>query len=52
MPDSDILFFAAIVDLVNDDWLKARLSDLVWLKGKPRNTSFALKAIDAYRCLL
>lgn len=23
---------------MNDDWLKARLSDLVWLKGKPRNT--------------
>lgn len=49
--DADILFFAEIVDAVDDDWLKARLSDLVWLKGKPRNTAFALKAIDAYRCL-
>lgn len=51
MPDADIVFFAEIVDAVDDDWLKARLSDLVWLKGKPRNTAFALKAIDAYRCL-
>lgn len=51
LPDADILFFAEIIDVVDDDWLKARLSDLVWLKGKPRNTAFALKAIDAYRCL-
>lgn len=51
LPDADILFFADIVDTVDDDWLKARLCDLVWLKGKPRNTAFALKAIDAYQCI-
>jgi hypothetical protein len=51
MPDADIMFFAQIVDAVDDDWLKARLADLVWLKGKPRNASFALKAIDAYRSI-
>ncbi|MEB8536869.1 DUF4209 domain-containing protein [Acidithiobacillus ferriphilus] len=51
MSDADILFFAEVIDAVDDDWLKARLSDLVWLKGKPRNTGFALKAIDAYRSL-
>lgn len=51
MSDADFLFFAEIVDAVDDDWLKARLSDLVWLKGKPRDTAFALKAIDAYRRL-
>lgn len=49
--DTDITFFAAIVDVVDENWLKARLSDLLWLKSKPRNTSFALKAIDAYRRL-
>lgn len=49
--DTDITFFAEIVDVVDDNWLKARLSDLLWLKGKPHNTAFALKAIDAYRCL-
>lgn len=51
LSDADILFFAEIVDVVDDDWLKARLSDLIWLRCKPRNTVFALKAIDAYQCL-
>lgn len=51
LSDSDILFFAEIVDRVDNDWLRARLSDLLWLKSKPRNIEFALKAIDAYRCL-
>lgn len=51
LPDADIMFFAEIVDAVDDNWLKARLSDLLWLKGKPRNTAFALKAIDAYRSI-
>lgn len=49
--DSDIQFFAEIVDEVDNALLKARLSDLVWLKSKPRNIEFALKAIDAYRSL-
>ncbi|MDR2127611.1 MAG: DUF4209 domain-containing protein [Burkholderiaceae bacterium] len=50
--DSDIAFFAQIVDMVDDHWLKARLADLVWLKQKPRNdVGFALAAIDAYRSI-
>lgn len=51
MLEADITFFAKIVDAVDDDWLKARLADLVWLKSKPRNPKFALMAIDAYRSL-
>lgn len=51
LPDSDIAFFTQVVDFVEDIWLKARLADLVWLKAKPRNTAFALMAIDAYRSL-
>lgn len=51
LADADITFFAQIVDAVDDNWLKARLADLVWLKESPRNTTFALKAIDAYRSL-
>lgn len=47
--DDDIRFFSEIVDLIDHDWLKARISDLLWLKGKPRNIEFANKAIDAYR---
>jgi hypothetical protein len=49
--DSDIQFFAEIIDSIDDDLLRARLSDLVWLKRKPKNPDFALKAIDAYVCL-
>jgi hypothetical protein len=51
MSDSDIVFFSQIVDEVDDLWLKARLSDLVWLKQKPRDVRFALLAIDAYRSI-
>lgn len=46
--ESDIQFFEEILNKVDNNWLKARLCDLVWLKKKPRNTEFALKAIDAY----
>lgn len=46
--EADMAFYAQIVDAVDDSWLRARLADLVWLKGKPRNAAFALKAIDAY----
>ncbi len=44
----DIEFFASIVADIDDVRLKARLADLVWLKKKPRDVSFALAAIDAY----
>lgn len=51
LTDADILFFAEIVDAVDDIWLKARLADLAWLKRKPRDVAFALTAIDAYRSI-
>ncbi len=51
LSDTDIAFFTEIVDAVDDNWLKARLSDLLWLKRKPRDIEFARKAIDAYRSL-
>ena len=47
--DSDIAFFAEIVDAIDNHWLKARLSDLIWLRQ--RKPAFALEAIDAYRNL-
>lgn len=49
--DTDIAFFAEIVDAIDESRLKGRISDILWLKTSPRNTEFALKAIDAYRCL-
>ena len=49
LSESDIAFYADIVDAIDDAWLKARVADLVWLKQRPRNVQFALAAIDAYR---
>lgn len=51
MSDTDVGFFAEIVDAVDDIWLKARLADLAWLKIKPRDVTFALTAIDSYRSI-
>src|SRR5688572_18676049 len=51
LAEADISFFAEIVDEIDDPWLKARLADLVWLKGKPRDVQFALTAIDSYRAI-
>jgi hypothetical protein len=49
--ESDIAFYAEIVDTIDDAWLKARVADLVWLKQRPRKVQFALAAIDAYRLI-
>lgn len=49
--ESDIAFYAEIVDAIDDEWLKARVADLVWLKQRPRDVRFALAAIDAYRLI-
>lgn len=51
LPESDTAFFAQNIDGIDDPWLKARLADLVWLKGSPRDVTFALVAIDAYRSI-
>jgi len=51
LTEAEISFFTEIVDVVDNNWLKARLADLVWLNGKPRNPAFALQAIDAYRSI-
>lgn len=49
--EADIGILAEIVDAIDDIWLRARIADLVWLKKTPRDASFALKAIDAYRSM-
>jgi hypothetical protein len=49
--DSDLTFFAEVIDDVDEPWIKARLCDLVWLRRKPRDVKFALSAIDAYRTI-
>lgn len=51
LSESDIAFYAEIVDAIDDVWLKARVADLAWLKQRPRNVQIALAAIDAYRLI-
>ena len=46
--DSEIDFFAHIVESIDKPTLKGRLADLVWLLRQPRNVKFALSAIDSY----
>ncbi len=46
---ADIAFFTAVVNDIDDAWLRARLADLIWLKADVRDSRFALTAIDAYR---
>ena len=47
----EVAFFAEIVEMIDDPWLKARLADLVWLMQSPREVKFALAAIDSYRTI-
>ena len=51
LSETDIAFFAEIVEIIDDPWLKARLADIVWLLQRPRNVKFALAAIDSYRTI-
>ncbi|MFY2763537.1 DUF4209 domain-containing protein [Arenimonas sp. MALMAid1274] len=51
LKSEDVAFFAEIVDEIDDVRLKARLADLVWVTGRPREVRFALLAIDAYRSI-
>lgn len=47
-PD-DVAIFAAVAAEVANNYVRARLSDLVWLCAVPRDASYARMAIDAYR---
>ena len=51
LSETDVAFFAEIVEAIDDPWLKARLADLVWLIQCPRAVKFALMAIDSYRLI-
>lgn len=47
LSETDLTFFRKIVKIIDDPWLKARLSDLVWLRH--RDSDCALQAIDSYQ---
>jgi len=51
LSDIEITFLSEIVGGISDLWLKARLADLVWIRKRPRDVSFALMAIDSYRSM-
>jgi hypothetical protein len=42
-------FIASVADIITHRTLRARLSDLVWLKAKRHGNRFALRAVDDYR---
>ena len=46
--DSEIEYFAELIDTIDRPLLKARLADLVWDRRTPRDVKFALAAIDSY----
>ena len=46
--DSEIEFFTLIARHINNPYVKARLSDLIWNNPDHRNIDFALLAIDSY----
>ena len=48
---NDIALFAAVAAEIEDHLVRARLSDVVWLCGSPRDANFARIAIDAYRAV-
>ena len=47
--EQEINLLEQFVDSVDDPWMKARISDMLWLRRSPRDPKFALEAIDAYR---
>lgn len=45
----EVSLLSEIYALIDDEKLKGRISDLVWLLERPRNPEAALAAIDSYR---
>ena len=46
--DSEIGFFAEIVESIDNSFVKARIADLVWNSRQHRRIDFAIAAIDSY----
>ena len=46
--NEELEFLDSVLSLVTDPWLKARIADLLWISKKPKDPSYARKAIDAY----
>ncbi|MEA5037684.1 hypothetical protein SDC9_50887 [bioreactor metagenome] len=46
--EADLKIFESILPEIDDIFLRSRIADTLWLRGKPRNIDIALCAIDAY----
>lgn len=49
--DTDTSLLAEFAVELDDEWVRARIADLVWLCRKPRSAAYAVMAIDAYRAI-
>jgi Domain of unknown function (DUF4209) len=49
--EGDISLLAEVAAAIDDEWVRSRVADIVWLCKKPRSVSHALLAIDAYRAI-
>jgi hypothetical protein len=48
-PADEVQFLSAIYTRIDDQKLRGRIADLVWLLERPRNPAAAVAAIDSYR---
>lgn len=46
--EPDVALLSLISEEIDNHWLRARLADLAWILGKPKNQAHALRAIDSY----
>lgn len=46
--DSDLTFLSSIIPCISDFCVRARIADICWHMGRPRNPELALAAIEAY----
>lgn len=49
--DTDIILLAELTTELDDEWVRARIADLVWLCKRPRSVAHAILAIDTYRAI-
>lgn len=49
--EDDIRFFSEIFGSIDEPWLKARISELLWLLKTPKDPRHALAVIESYRAI-
>jgi tetratricopeptide (TPR) repeat protein len=49
--EDDLSFLAEVTHELDNEWVRSRVADVVWLCKKPRIIPHAIAAIDAYRAI-